>query len=102
MDAPGALPAHLGPRGRSGVAGPGRGSASTDHTARRGGTMTHSIDAPFPPPPTTTTSGATSGTGTASTTTTSSTTEVAKDEAKNLGQTAQQAGSQVASTAADQ
>ena len=60
--------------------------------------MTHSIDAPFPPPPTTTgTSGAFS-TGTEQ----SSTADVAKDEAKNLGQTAQQAGSQVASTAADQ
>jgi uncharacterized phage infection (PIP) family protein YhgE len=59
--------------------------------------MTHSIDAPFPPPPTTTgTSGAYAAGGTPSTT------DVAKDEAKNLGQTAQQAGSQVASTAADQ
>src|SRR3954447_6893088 len=72
---------------------------------RRGGPMTHSIDAPFPPPPTTTTtsgttsgatSGATSGTGSPSTT------DVAKDEARNVGQTATQAGSQVASTAADQ
>jgi hypothetical protein len=67
--------------------------------------MTHSIDAPFPPPPATTTT----GTGTTTTTSgatsvggTSSTTDVAKDEAKNLGQTATQAGSQVASTAADQ
>lgn len=53
--------------------------------------MTHSIDAPLPPP-------ATMGTGTASTTTT----DVAKDEAKNVQQTAVQAGSQVASTATDQ
>jgi hypothetical protein len=60
--------------------------------------MTHSVDAPFPPPPTTT-SGATdlsSGSGSASTS------DVAKDEARNVGQTAAQAGSQVASTAADQ
>src|SRR3954468_6876845 len=70
---------------------------------RRGGPMTHSIDAPFPPPPPTTgtitsppTSGATSSQGSASTT------DVAKDEARNVGQTAAQAGSQVASTAADQ
>jgi len=56
--------------------------------------MTHSIDAPFPPPPTTT--GARSGTDT------QSTTDVAKDEASNVGQTAAQAGSQVASTAVDQ
>jgi hypothetical protein len=59
--------------------------------------MTHSIDAPFPPPPTTTgMSGSTTGGGSPSTT------DVAKDEAQNLGQTAQQAGTQVASTAADQ
>jgi hypothetical protein len=51
--------------------------------------MTHSIDAPLPPP-------ATMGTGT------QSTTDVAKDEAKNVQQTAVQAGSQVASTATDQ
>lgn len=56
--------------------------------------MTHSIDAPFPPPPTT--SGARPGTDT------QSTTDVAKDEAGNIGQTAAQAGSQVASTAVDQ
>jgi hypothetical protein len=64
--------------------------------------MTHSIDAPLPPPPS---SGAT-GYGDTSTTSTSSgsasTTDVAKDEARNVGQTAKQAGSQVASTAADQ
>jgi hypothetical protein len=51
--------------------------------------MTHSIDAPLPPPTTV-------GTGT------QSTTDVAKDEAKNVQQTAVQAGSQVASTATDQ
>src|SRR3712207_4357613 len=84
------------------------GTASADHDVCRGGTMTHSIDAPFPPPPSSG-SGATSGATTASTTTTSqttsgspSTTDVAKDEARNVGQTAAQAGSQVASTAADQ
>ncbi|MGY1602520.1 hypothetical protein [Geodermatophilus sp. SYSU D00815] len=59
--------------------------------------MTHSIDAPFPPPTTTGTSGAYSTGGGSQ-----STTDVAKDEAKNLGQTAQQAGGQVVSTAADQ
>jgi hypothetical protein len=65
--------------------------------------MTHSIDAPLPPPATTGT-GSTSPT-TASTTSTSSTTstkDVAVDEAKNVGQTAAQAGSQVASVATDQ
>ena len=54
--------------------------------------MTHSIDTPTQPPP----SGATPVSGT------TSTTDVAKDEARNVGQTAAQAGSQVASTAADQ
>jgi hypothetical protein len=54
--------------------------------------MTHSIDTPTQPPP----SGASNVTGTPSTT------DVAKDEARNVGQTAAQAGSQVASTAADQ
>src|SRR3954453_11593346 len=74
-----------------------RGPPRTTIHARRGGPMTHSIDAPFPPPPTTTgSSGTTFGGGSPSTT------DVAKDEAQNLGQTAQQAGSQVASTAADQ
>jgi hypothetical protein len=61
--------------------------------------MTHSIDAPLPPP-------APAGTGSPSTmstsTTSSSTAEVAKDEARNVGQTAAQAGSQVASTATEQ
>ncbi|MBB3082822.1 hypothetical protein [Geodermatophilus sabuli] len=70
--------------------------------------MTHSIDTPFPPPPSTPSSGATgtSTTATGSTTTgttgSPSTTDVAKGEARNVGQTAAQAGSQVASTAADQ
>jgi hypothetical protein len=64
--------------------------------------MTHSIDAPLPPP-------ATAGTGATQTTTAPSTKEQAMqtkdaaiDEAKNVGETAKQAGSQVASTAADQ
>jgi hypothetical protein len=64
--------------------------------------MTHSIDTPFPPPPASTGSGATAGTTTSTTTGSPSTTDVAKDEARNVGQTAAQAGSQVASTAADQ
>jgi hypothetical protein len=56
--------------------------------------MTHSIDTPTQSPPT---SGATAGaSGEASTT------DVAKDQARNVGQTAAQAGTQVASTAADQ
>ena len=66
--------------------------------------MTHSIDTPFPPPsPGTgaTSAGATSPTATTQTTS-PSTSDVAKDEARNVGQTAAQAGSQVASTAADQ
>jgi hypothetical protein len=67
--------------------------------------MTHSIDAPLPPPATTGTGATTPSTSSIpSTTSTSSTstTDVAKDEARNVGQTAAQAGSQVASTAADQ
>lgn len=60
--------------------------------------MTHSIDTPFPPPPPTTGTGATSP----STSGSPSTTDVAKDEARNVGQTAAQGASQVASTAADQ
>jgi hypothetical protein len=83
--------------------------------------MTHSMDTPLPPPPSTPGSGATTGataagstTGTTTTGTTTigttttytsgspSTTDVAKDEARNVGQTAAQAGNQVASTAADQ
>jgi hypothetical protein len=65
--------------------------------------MTHSIDTPFPPPsPGTGATGATSPTATTRTTTSPSTSDVAKDEARNVGQTAAQAGSQVASTAADQ
>jgi len=51
--------------------------------------MTHSIDTPFPPP---------APMGTES----PSTTDVAKDEAKNVQETAVQAGGQVASTATDQ
>jgi hypothetical protein len=59
--------------------------------------MTHSIDAPLPPP-------APMGSGSQSTTGSSSqsTTDVAKDEARNVQQTAVQAGGQVASTASDQ
>jgi hypothetical protein len=56
--------------------------------------MTHSIDAPLPPP-------ATAGTDMPSTHS-QSTKDVATDEAKNVGQSAAQAGSQVASTATDQ
>jgi len=67
--------------------------------------MTHSIDAPLPPPATTGT-GATAGTTTTTATTTGttspSTKDVAQEQAKDVGQTAAQAGSQVASTAADQ
>lgn len=69
--------------------------------------MTHSIDTPFPPPPSSG-SGATSGTTTTTTTSgtagsgSPSTSDVARDEARNVGQTAAQAGSQVASTAAEQ
>ena len=57
--------------------------------------MTHSIDTPIQAP--TTTSGAHGTTGGEA-----STADVAKDQARNVGQTAAQAGSQVASTAADQ
>jgi uncharacterized phage infection (PIP) family protein YhgE len=64
--------------------------------------MTHSIDAPLPPP-TTTGPGATAPSSTGSPSTGSpSAKDVAAGEAKNVGQTAAQAGSQVASTAADQ
>jgi hypothetical protein len=59
--------------------------------------MTHSIDTPFPPPPATT-AGATSP----STGDSPSKADIAKDEARNVGQTAAQSASQVASTAADQ
>jgi len=51
--------------------------------------MTHSIDTPFPPPAPMATDSP-------------STADVAKDEAKNVQQTAVQAGGQVASTATDQ
>ncbi len=58
--------------------------------------MTHSIDAPLPPP-------ATAGSGSQSTTERAQDTkDVAMGEAKNVGQTAAQAGSQVASVATDQ
>jgi hypothetical protein len=63
--------------------------------------MTHSIDTPFPPP----SSGAThlrTDEPMETATTGQSTKDVAQDEARNVGQTAAQAGSQVASTAADQ
>src|SRR3954451_18924729 len=93
-------PAHLGRRRSVPSCGRGRPGmealySSTNHApyARRGGTMTPSIDPPMQSPPT---SGATNVTGT------TSTTDVAKDEARNVGQTAAQAVSQVASTAADQ
>src|SRR3954470_3707303 len=111
MDAPGGKPLFRSASPPSaGVAERLRGSASSDHDPCRGGPMTHSIDAPLPPPTNT-------GTGSHSTTDRSqsttegspSTTERAKEtknlamgEAKNVGQTAAQAGSQVASTAADQ
>src|SRR6478752_3526668 len=62
----------------------------------RGGPMTHSIDAPLPPPATVGTGATTGGTGSPSTQ------ELAKDEAKNVKDTAVQAGSQVAATATDQ
>ena len=55
--------------------------------------MTHSIDAPLPPP---------APMGTSTQTTPSSTADVAKDEAKNVQDTAVQAGSHVAATASDQ
>ena len=63
--------------------------------------MTHSVDAPLPPP-------ATAGSGSQSTTERSQgskaqeTKDAAVGEAKNVGQTAAQAGSQVASVATDQ
>jgi hypothetical protein len=59
--------------------------------------MTHSIDAPLPPPATTAGSGSQSTTERAQ-----EAKDVALGEAKNVGQTAAQAGSQVASTATDQ
>jgi hypothetical protein len=62
--------------------------------------MTHSIDAPFPPPAT----GATSPTSTDKPATEKAreAKDVAVGEAKNVGQTAAQAGGQVASVATDQ
>jgi hypothetical protein len=64
--------------------------------------MTHSIDAPFPPPATTGPGATTTTTSTPTTSTTPSTTDVAKDEALNVKDTAVQAGGQVAATATDQ
>ncbi|SEP06681.1 hypothetical protein [Trujillonella endophytica] len=61
--------------------------------------MTHSIDTPFPPPPSTTTG---SGAHAPATGGSPSTADVAKGEARNVGQTAAQGAGQVASTAADQ
>jgi hypothetical protein len=63
--------------------------------------MTHSIDAPLPPPATAG-SGSQSTTERAQDTSTQNTKDVAVGEAKNVGQTATQAGSQVASVATDQ
>src|SRR5215207_1506962 len=99
MDAPGGNPRlHHPPAPSAGVAGGRRGSASSDHEACRGGTMTHSIDAPLPPPATTG-----SGSGAPSTTEKAQDTKnAAMSEAKNVGQTAKQAGGQVAATATDQ
>ncbi|RBY95805.1 hypothetical protein DQ237_11680 [Blastococcus sp. TF02-8] len=57
--------------------------------------MTHSIDTPFPPP-------APADTGATTTSSSTSKADIAKDEARNVKDTAAQAGSQVASTAADQ
>ena len=59
--------------------------------------MTHSIDTPFPPPAPAD-AGAHSPTQSAG----QSKADAAKDEARNVGQTAAQAGNQVAATAADQ
>jgi hypothetical protein len=66
--------------------------------------MTHSIDAPLPPPPATApgTTPTTTSTTTDMSTKDMSTKDMAMDEAKNVGQTAAEAGSQVASTAAEQ
>jgi hypothetical protein len=60
--------------------------------------MTHSIDAPFPPPAT---AGSTSPTSTEKPATENAK-DVAVGEAKNVGQTAAQASTQVASVATDQ
>ncbi|MGY1711745.1 hypothetical protein ACI8AC_19790 [Geodermatophilus sp. SYSU D00758] len=61
--------------------------------------MTHSVDTPFPPPP----AAGTGGPGATSPQSQGqSTKDVAKDEARAVGQTAGERGSQVASTAADQ
>ncbi|WP_104524691.1 hypothetical protein [Blastococcus atacamensis] len=60
--------------------------------------MTHSIDTPFPPPAPVDTGATTASTSSSST----SKADVAKDEARNVKDTAAQAGGQVAATAADQ
>jgi len=64
--------------------------------------MTHSIDAPLPSPPSSGATGIGDTSKTSTTTGSPSTTDVARDEARNVGETAKQAGSQVAATAADQ
>jgi hypothetical protein len=64
--------------------------------------MTHSVDAPLPPPGTTGTATTTAVQPRTTDSRPSSTTDVAKDQARDVGETAAQAGSQVASTAADQ
>jgi hypothetical protein len=67
--------------------------------------MTHSIDAPFPPPATsgaTTAQPSTTGTQPSATERAAETKDVAVGEARNVGQTAAQAGTQVASVATDQ
>jgi hypothetical protein len=69
--------------------------------------MTHSIDAPLPPPTTTGTATGTPSTSGATGTPSSGgkateTKNAAVNEAKNVGDTAKQAGSQVAATATDQ
>ncbi|MCW2699040.1 MAG: hypothetical protein JWQ45_575 [Blastococcus sp.] len=64
--------------------------------------MTHSIDAPLPPPATTAGSGSQSTSSQSTTGRAKEAKDVAVDEARNVGQTAAQAGSQVAATATDQ
>jgi hypothetical protein len=64
--------------------------------------MTHSIDTPFPPPPSGATDLRTTDETIGQSTSGQSTKDVAQDEARNVGQTAAEAGSQVAATAVDQ
>jgi hypothetical protein len=64
--------------------------------------MTHSIDTPFPPPPSGATDQRTTDQSLHDAPSGPSTKDVAQGEARNVGQTAAQAGGQVASTAADQ